>query len=95
MTITNDFSNEAMLTALILICSASIAPNSDECTRYNASTIIRVPTEFGSPATCFMQAQAYLAQSPEGQELELDRDARVKLVCVRSEIVAGIPLQHR
>jgi hypothetical protein len=66
----------------------------DECTRYNASTIIRVPTEFGSPATCFMQAQAYLAQSPEGQELELDRDARVKLVCVRSEIVAGIPLQR-
>jgi hypothetical protein len=43
-----------MLTALILICSASIAPNSDDCTRYNASTIIRVPTEFGSPATCFM-----------------------------------------
>ena len=38
-----------------------------------------------------MQAQAYLAQSPEGQELELDRDARVKLVCVRSEIVAGYP----
>jgi hypothetical protein len=82
-----------MLTALILICSASIAPNSDECTRYNASTIIRVPTEFGSPATCFMQAQAYLAQSPEGQEL--DGDARVKLVCVRSEMVAGIPLQRR
>ena len=42
-----------------------------------------------------MQAQAYLAQSPEGQELELDRDARVKLVCVRSEMVAGIPLQRR
>ena len=83
-----------MLTALILVCSASIAPSNDECTRYNASTIIRVPTEFGSPATCFMQAQAYLAQSPEGQELELDRDARVKLVCVRSEIVAGIPLQR-
>jgi len=40
-----------------------------------------------------MQAQAYLAQSPEGQEL--DRDARVKLVCVRSEMAAGIPLQRR
>ena len=79
-----------MLTALVLICSVAIAPGPEDCTRNNAGTIMRVPGEFGNPATCFMQGQAYLAESSIGRDL--DPDERVKLICVRSEIItASIP----
>jgi hypothetical protein len=77
-----------MLTALILICSIAVASDPADCTRSNADTIMRVPTEFGSPATCFMQAQAYLAQSSVGQDL--DGNELVKVVCLRSDSVAGV-----
>jgi hypothetical protein len=46
-----------------------------------------VPAEFGNPATCFMQAQAYLATSSIGREL--DANERVRIVCVRSETIAA------
>jgi len=45
----------------VLICSAAAASDPQDCTRSNANTVMRVPTEFGNPATCFMHAQAYLA----------------------------------
>jgi hypothetical protein len=74
-----------MLTALVLICSVAAAPDPQDCTRNIATTVMRVPAEFGNPATCFMHAQAYLAGSSIGREL--DANERVKIVCVRSETI--------
>jgi hypothetical protein len=72
-----------MLTALVLICSMAISPDISDCTRSNATSVMRVPEEFGNPATCFMHGQAYLAGTAIGRDL--DADDRVKVVCVRSE----------
>jgi len=74
-----------MLTALILICSAAITTDVQDCTRDNATAVMRVPAESGNPATCFMRGQAYLAETSIGQELG-DND-RVKVVCARTETV--------
>jgi hypothetical protein len=74
-----------MLTALVLICAAEVA--ADDCTRSNANTVMRVPAEFGNPATCFMHAQAYLAGNSIGREL--DASERVRIVCVRSETISA------
>ena len=76
-----------MLTALVLICSAAVAADPGDCTRSNANTVMRVPAEFGNPATCFMQAEAYLAGNSIGRDL--DASERVKIVCVRNETVAA------
>ena len=79
-----------MLTALVLVCSAAVTPDLRDCTRYNATAVMRVPAEFGHPATCLMQGQAYLAGSSIGRELG-DND-QVKIVCARSQMVdASIP----
>jgi hypothetical protein len=43
---------------------------------------MRVPTEFGTPAACFMHGQAYLAETTIGQEL--GENESVKVVCWRS-----------
>ena len=75
-----------MLTALILICSVAASPDIEDCTRDNAATVMRVPTEFGSPAACFMQTQAYMAGTSIGRNL--DASERVKIICVRSAIPA-------
>jgi hypothetical protein len=72
-----------MLTALVLICSTAITPKPHECTRDNATAVMRVPAEFGNPATCFMRGQAYLAETSIGQDLG-DRD-RIKVVCARTD----------
>ncbi|WP_027527537.1 hypothetical protein [Bradyrhizobium sp. Ec3.3] len=82
-----------MLTALLLICSAAVVAESHECTRIKANTVLRVPAEFGNPATSFMQAQAYLAENPIGHEL--DANERVKVICVRSEMIANAPTHRR
>jgi hypothetical protein len=76
-----------VLTALVLICSAAVAADAHDCTRSNANTVMRVPAEFGNPATCFMHAQAYLAGSSIGRELNANE--RVRIVCVRSETIAA------
>ena len=76
-----------MLTALVLICATEVAADADDCTRSNANAVMRVPAEFGNPATCFMHAQAYLAGSSIGREL--DANERVRIVCVRSETITG------
>jgi hypothetical protein len=76
-----------MLTAFMLICSVTATADPQDCTRSNANTVMRVPAEFGNPATCFMQAQAYLAGSSIGRDL--DANERVKIVCVRSETIAA------
>ena len=80
-----------MLTALVLICSLAVTPDIRQCTRENATSVMRVPTEFGHPAMCLVQGQTFLAQTSIGQELsETDR---VKIVCVRKETIdASIPV---
>jgi len=75
-----------MLTALILICSAGVTADPATWTRENAVAVIRVPSECGTPATCFMNAQAYLAQTSLGREL--GPDDRVKIICERSGPIA-------
>jgi hypothetical protein len=76
---------DAMLTALVLICSMAAPPDLRDCSRANATAVMRVPAEFGNPATCFMHGQAYLAETSIGQEL--GESDRVKVVCARSETV--------
>lgn len=75
-----------MLTALILICSTAITPDLAACTHANAVNVMRVPTEFGNPATCFMHGQAYLAETSLGRDLA--DNERVKVMCVRSQTTA-------
>jgi hypothetical protein len=74
-----------MLTALVLICSAALTPDLRDCSRQNATAVMRVPAEFGNPGTCFLHGQAYLAETSIGQELTADD--RIKIVCARSETV--------
>jgi hypothetical protein len=76
-----------MLTALILVCSLATAPDIATCTRGNAVYVMRVPTVFGSPATCFMPGQAYLAETTIGRDLA--QDERVKVICVQSQSAMG------
>ena len=75
-----------MLTALILICSVTATPDLEDCNRSNAPTVMRLPAEFGNPATCFMHAQAYLAGTSIGREVEADE--RIKVLCTRSATLA-------
>jgi len=74
-----------MLTALVLLCSLAVTPDLATCNRNNAVDVIRVPEEFGNPATCFMHEQAYLAQAAFGRTLAPNE--WVKVVCVRSKTV--------
>jgi len=66
-----------MLTALILICSAAVTPDVRDCSRENATAVMRVPADFGNPVTCFMHGQAYLAETSIGQTLEANDLVRV------------------
>jgi hypothetical protein len=74
-------------TALVLICSVTTTTDLQNCNRSNATTVLRMPAEFGNPATCFMHGQAYIAQTSIGQELA--DNERVKVFCVRSETIDG------
>jgi len=74
-----------MLAALVLICSVAITPDLRDCSRMNATAVMRVPADFANPATCFLHGQAYLAQTSIGQEL--GEDERVKVVCARSDMI--------
>lgn len=76
-----------MLTALVLICSISVTPDLRDCTRDNALDVMRVPAEFASPATCFLNGQTYLAETSIAQDLR-DTD-RIKIVCARTQSLAA------
>ena len=82
-----------MLAALLLICSAAVIPDLAECSRDNATAVMRLPAEFFNPATCFMHGQAYLANTSIGQELTYND--RVKIVCARIETINFSVLQLR
>jgi hypothetical protein len=77
-----------MLTALVLVCSMATTPDLRDCSRTNAVAVMRVPAEFGNPATCFMHGQAYLASTTIGQEMA--DSERVKVICARSETAIGL-----
>jgi hypothetical protein len=77
-----------MLTALILICSTAVTPDLAACDRANAVDVMRIPTQFASPATCFMQGEAYVADTTLGRDLA--DNERIKVVCVRSQTAAAI-----
>jgi hypothetical protein len=77
-----------MLTALILICSVTVTHDLQDCTRTNARVVMSVPTETANPVTCFMHAQAYVAETSLGQDLGADQ---VKIVCVQSATVVAAP----
>jgi hypothetical protein len=72
-----------MLTAIVLVCSLAITPELASCDRNNAVDVIRVPARFGNPATCFLHAQAYLAETTVGRELSTDQ--RIKAVCSQTQ----------
>lgn len=74
-----------MLTALVLVCSLAITPDLAGCNRDNAVDVMPVPEAFGNPAACFMQGQAYLAQTELGRGLT--ENEQVKIVCTREQIV--------
>jgi hypothetical protein len=73
-----------MLSALVLICSMAVTPDIRDCSRDNATTVMRVPSDFGNPTTCFMHGQAYLAETSIGREITANE--RVKVVCASSKV---------
>jgi hypothetical protein len=83
-----------MLIALVLICSTTITPDISDCTRDNATDVMRVPTEFANPITCFLHGQAFLAETSLAQDLrETDR---IKIVCAPSRTAdAKLPVITR
>jgi hypothetical protein len=74
---------EAMLTALILVCSIAITPDLADCSTNSARIVMRTPETYVSPVTCAMHGQAYLAETAVGQMLS--RNDRVKVICMRPE----------
>ena len=68
-----------MLTALVLICSLAITPDLGACNADNAVSVTSVPEPSGSPASCFMHGQAYLAGTVLGRDLA--ENERVKVIC--------------
>jgi hypothetical protein len=81
-----------MLTALVLICSVAVTPDPQDCTRNNAVSVMRVPTEFGNPVTCLMHGEAYLAGSSIGQDIQPDE--RVKVICRPASDILAKSAQH-
>jgi hypothetical protein len=69
-----------MLSAMVLLCFAGIAPQDQTRTADNASAVLRLPIPFTSAQKCAMSGQAYLAGSSLGRDIG-SRD-RIKIVCV-------------
>jgi hypothetical protein len=75
-----------MLTALVLVCSLAVTPDLRTCNDRNAVDVLRVPEQFGSPATCFMHGQALLARTEFGRQLAQGETFQV--VCTPSHRLA-------
>jgi hypothetical protein len=80
-----------MLTALVLVCSLALTPDLATCNSDNAVDVVQVPDQFGNPAMCFINGQAYLAQTAMGRQLAANE--RVKVICTGKMPVAK-PTQH-
>jgi len=74
-----------MLTAIVLVCSLAVTPELRDCTRENATAVLRVPEEFLMPSHCMARGQAFLAGTALGRELG-ERE-RVKVMCVRHDAI--------
>src|SRR5215813_12457597 len=71
---------DAMIKALLLVCSFIAAPEVRLCDQRNATQVINVPEEFDNPVMCAMHGQAYLAEtslSPSASEY-------LRIVCIRT-----------
>jgi hypothetical protein len=76
-----------MLTALVLVCSLAATPDLRACDETNAVDVMRVPEAYGSPASCFMEGQAYVAQTAFGRDFSADD--RVKVICTPTKKLAA------
>jgi hypothetical protein len=74
------FRRNTILTALILVCSAALAPEARLCDRNNAVHVLHLPEQSANPMHCAMHAQAYLA----GSSIELMAGEYPKILCIRS-----------
>jgi hypothetical protein len=72
------------------LASVTDRPGQQKIRAAGRSGVIRVPAEFGNPITCFMHAQAYVAETSFGQEL--GSNDRVRIVCVLTRRHLGRPL---
>ena len=59
--------------AFILICAMELS----SCDVGNAIDVLVVPNKYDNAATCFMHAQAYLAQT----ELTRENTDHIKIIC--------------
>ena len=67
-----------MLSAVVLICSVAL----QDCTRDNATIVMRLPAEFGNEAACLIHAQEVVAQTSISHEL--GANDRVKITCLHA-----------
>ena len=74
-----------MLTALVLVCSLALTPDLADCNHKNALDVMRVPDEFAGPVMCFVQGQAYLAETTIGRRLT--KEHAVKIICIPTATV--------
>jgi hypothetical protein len=58
-----------MLIALVLLCSIKVTPDLQDCTRDNATAVLRVPGEFAHPAACLLANLATMT-GPRSSVLE-------------------------
>lgn len=75
-----------MLTALVLICSLAVTPDTRSCNPDNAYDVIRLAEQFGNPATCFMHGQAMVAGTAFGDHFNLSTQS-LKVLCRPSQKV--------
>ena len=68
-----------MLRAIILVCSLASAPEPADCTADHAIDALVTTVESPNPATCFLQAQAYLAETA----LRPEPTDRVRIMCIK------------
>ena len=69
-----------MLTAIVLICSLSLTPNLQDCTRETAVQALRVPEQTQLPGICLKIGLEYFTQTEFARHLAADE--RIKVVCV-------------
>ena len=66
--------------ALVLLCALAAVPDTSQCDRENAITVVQVPGTFDNPVMCGMQAMAYFAET----SIAPKEGEYVRIVCIRS-----------
>jgi len=69
-----------MLTAIVLICSLSLTPDLQDCTRETAIQALQVPEQSQLPGICLKIGLEYFTQTEFARHLAADE--RIKVVCV-------------